>query len=83
MSTSPQKRDATTPPNSTASVLLVDIADTSWRMFIPTIGLTILGLLVDKALHTTPWIMIVGIVLGSLAAWRLVCAQLRKVKNIR
>lgn len=82
MSHVPQKSDASknTPPAS-ATVLLSDIADTSWRMFVPTIGLTVLGLILDKALHTTPWVMIVGIVLGAGFAALLVRAQFRKVRK--
>lgn len=47
----------------------------------PTIGLTVLGLLADKRLHTTPWLMIIGIVLGSLIAGVLVRRQLKEVKD--
>lgn len=81
MSTTPQKRDADTPPVQTATFLLKDIADTSWRMFVPTIGATILGLVIDKVLHTTPWIMIISILIGCVLAGLLVRAQLNKVKQ--
>jgi hypothetical protein len=71
-----------TPPNSsTVILLLTTIADTTWRMFIPTVGLTILGLLADKALKTTPWIMIVGIILGAYLAYVLVRRQIKKVQK--
>jgi len=50
-------------------------------MFIPTIGLTILGLVIDKQLHTTPWIMILGIVLGTLTAGLLVRRQIKEVRK--
>ncbi len=69
------------PEQSTVVLLLGTIADTTWRMFIPTIGLTILGLLVDKVLHTTPWIMTAGIVLGAFTAYVLVRRQIKKVKQ--
>lgn len=81
MSPSPQKRDAQTPPNKTASLLLGDIADTTWRMFVPTIGLTVLGLIADKSLHTTPWMMVIGIVVGAAIAIGLVRRQLQKVNS--
>jgi len=71
-----------TPPNgSTVILLLTTIADTTWRMFVPTIGLTILGLLADKALQTTPWIMVVGIILGAYLAYVLVRRQIKKVQK--
>ena len=61
-------------------MLVGTIGDTTWRMFAPTIGMTILGLLVDKWLHTTPWIMIAGIAIGIWLAYLLVKRQLKKVQ---
>lgn len=69
------------PDKSTVVLLLGTIADTTWRMFIPTIGLTVLGLLADKALHTTPWVMTFGIVLGVVVAYLLVRKQIKEVKQ--
>ena len=71
-----------TPPDaSTVILLLTTIGDTTWRMFIPTIGLTVLGLLADKSFHTTPWLMSVGIVTGSYIAYVLVKRQMKKVQK--
>jgi ATP synthase protein I len=71
-----------TPPSRSAVFLLFGtIGDTTWRMFVPTVGLTVLGLLVDKWFHTTPWIMSGGIVLGVYFAYVLVMRQIRKVNN--
>ncbi|HSW77561.1 MAG TPA: AtpZ/AtpI family protein [Candidatus Chromulinivoraceae bacterium] len=69
------------PDTSTVVLLLGTIGDTTWRMFVPTIGLTILGLLADKFFHTTPWIMVTGIVLGAYLAYALVRRQIKKVKQ--
>lgn len=69
------------PEQSTVILLLGTIGDTTWRMFIPTIGLTVLGLLADKQFHTTPWIMVVGIILGTLIAALLVRRQIKKVNE--
>lgn len=82
MSTSPDKRDETPaqPDRSSVILLLGDIADTSWRMFVPTIGLTILGLLLDKQFGTSPLLLTVGIVLGIIAAGLLIRQQLKKVQ---
>jgi len=83
MSTSPNDGDDRKVPPSTSTVVLLlgTIADTTWRMFIPTIGLTVLGLVIDKQLHTTPWIMILGIVLGTLTAGLLVRRQMKEVRK--
>ena len=71
-----------TPPDpSTVILLLTTIGDTTWRMFVPTIGLTILGLLADKWLQTTPWVMIFGIVAGSYLAYLLVKNQIKRVRQ--
>ena len=69
------------PEQSTVVLLLGTIGDTTWRMFVPTIGLTVLGLLADKQFHTTPWIMTTGIIAGALLAYALVRRQIKKVKN--
>ena len=72
-----------TPPPSKEMVILVfsTVGDTTWRLFIPTIGGTLLGLWADKSWNTTPWFMVFGIVLGSAIAVALVRAQLKKVNN--
>lgn len=83
MSTSPNiGDDKNVPPESSTVILLVlTIADTTWRLFIPTVGMTIIGLLLDKQFDTTPWIMIAGIVLGVIVAILLVRAQMKKVEK--
>lgn len=59
--------------------MLATIGDTTWRMFVPTIGLTIAGLFLDKWLQTKPWLMIVGIICGAALSYVLVKRQLNKV----
>lgn len=67
------------PPKQSTVLLLLTIADTTWRLFIPTIGFTIVGILVDKQLGTKPWIMIAAIALGIATAYLLVRSQIKKV----
>ena len=81
MAPSPQKGDAHLPPKKSTVLLMLTIADTTWRLFVPTIGLTIVGLLLDKQMGTKPWIMIIGIVLGVAIAASLIRIQLKKVKQ--
>lgn len=71
------------PDIATVTMLLGTIGDTTWRMFVPTVGMTVLGLLADKWLHTTPWIMIAGILLGSYLAYVLVKRQVKKVQQTK
>lgn len=83
MSTSQNDGDKkpTPPDRSTVVLLLGTIGDTTWRMFIPTIGFTVLGLLADKQFHTVPWIMIVGMVFGTGVSYALVRRQIKEVQH--
>lgn len=83
MGVSPNDDDNKTVPPDTSTVVLLlgTIGDTTWRMFVPTIGLTILGLVADKLLGTTPWLMAGGIILGALGAIVLVRRQLKEVQE--
>jgi hypothetical protein len=79
-----QKNDEhtpTPPDKSTVILLLMTMGDTTWRMFVPIIGMTVLGLLVDKWLHTTPWIMVVTMIIGVFLAAILVKNQIKKVRK--
>lgn len=82
--TSPDKKgdEKSLPPKQSTVLLLLTIADTTWRLFIPTIGFTIAGLLLDKQLGTKPWIMVVSMMLGVGVALLLTRSQLKKVKNL-
>ncbi len=83
MSTSPtDKGESPTPPEkSTVLLLLGDIGDTTWRLFVPTIGMTIAGVYLDNQIDTKPWLTIAGIVLGIILAAILVRNQLQKVNK--
>ena len=66
MKSSPEKSDDTpTPPESSAVILLLrDIADVSWRMFVPLLAGVGIGFLVDTNMSSGPWGVIGGIILG-------------------
>ncbi len=83
MSTSPDNRDdqGVPPKSSTVILLLLTMGDTTWRMFVPIIGLMVLGLLADQWLHTKPWAMIIGLAAGVYLAALLVKRQFKKVKS--
>lgn len=69
------------PPKSSTVVLLMTALDTTWRMFVPIVGLLLLGVLADQGLHTKPWLMIAGLVVGVVLAGVLVGYQFKKVKQ--
>lgn len=69
------------PGNGTAVMLLMTALDTTWRLFGPTIGLTILGIIGDHTFETKPWLTITCVSVGALVSFCLVYAQYKKVKN--
>jgi len=84
MTTSPNNGDdhRLPPSSSTVILMLATIGDTTWRLFVPSVGLTIAGLLLDKQFHSSPWLLIAGVVIGALLAVWLVRMQLKKVKPL-
>ena len=57
------------------------ILDTTWRMFVPTIGGTFVGIWADRAFGVKPWLTIAGITLGSVIAGLLLYMQIKRIKN--
>lgn len=51
---------------TTQAVLLLATTalDATWRTIVPGVLGTVLGLVADHAFHTTPWFMILGLILG-------------------
>lgn len=79
MSTSHEQGDASSPPDrSTVILLLGDITSTTWRMFVPTVGLMSLGFFGDRQFGTWPWLFAVGIIIGTLITIMLIKHQLRQ-----
>ena len=80
MSTSSDKHDTPVPPPDRSPVVLLlgTIADTTWRMFVPTVGGMSLGYFADQAMKTKPWLFIAGLGIGSIIAGVLITKQLKK-----
>jgi F0F1-type ATP synthase assembly protein I len=79
MKSSQKNSDESQEPTSLpVAFMLGTIGDTTWRMFVPTVGLMSAGYLVDKTLGTKPWFFISGVVLGSIVAGLLIRNQFRK-----
>ena len=67
------------PPKETSTVILLigTMADTTWRMFVPTlVGITG-GYALDNMLGTSPWLFAAGTILGCTVAGLLIRKQLR------
>jgi len=75
------KGSSVPPPNSTALLLLGTFADTTWRMLVPSVGLTLLGVWLDSICGVKPWLMVVGIILGAVFAVLLVKQQFISAKK--
>jgi uncharacterized membrane protein len=83
MGKSPRHSEPTTKDQSTLhAVLLLATTglDATWRTLVPGIVGTILGLLADHALHTTPLITIIGLVLGMALSAYLIYRLLKGTK---
>lgn len=73
--------DETRPPRSAVVLLSATILDTTWRMFGPTIGGTVVGIGLDNYLHTAPWCTVVMVGLGFIVSMGLVIQQITGVKK--
>ena len=67
-------------PDAIGSILAT-IGDTTWRMFVPSVGFTLLGVWADAQLGTKPWLMVVGIVVGCTGAALLVKKQISGIES--
>lgn len=78
--------DSTTTPSASkgslsATSMVLMVADTTARLFIPTIGGTVLGIWADHSLDTTPWMTVAGVAAGAVLAFLLVFMQVRSIKR--
>ena len=65
--------------NRSASLMIIaTMADTTWRMFVPTVGLIVAGDALDGRFSTRPWLMLTGALTGSLVAALLIKRQLKR-----
>ncbi len=83
---SPQKQPIkskapSTEPVSGATVILMTALDTTWRMFVPTIGGTLLGIWLDSLLNSAPTALIICLIVGAVTSFGLVAYQLINVRK--
>lgn len=76
MSKDSNEGDPKHPAKSPASVLILTIADTTWRMFVPTVGGLLLGRMADEQWHMSPVGMLAGVVIGAAVTTVLIKRQL-------
>lgn len=88
MTQSPNVDNQTTlhSPTSTSSaaiLLLLTILDTTWRAFLPTIGGTVSGIMLDHTFNTVPLLTVIMILIGSAISTLLIILQVRKIRRQR
>ena len=62
-------------------ILARTMIGTMWRMFLPTIGLTLLGLWLDIVSGTKMRWLLAGIISGAIISVILVALQIAKIKQ--
>lgn len=67
--------------SETTMLLMGTFLDTTWRMFVPSVGFTLLGVWADGQFDTKPWFMFAGIVVGFIGAGMLIRKQISNVNS--
>lgn len=80
-STNAKGNEPTPPLRSEGLYLIISMADTTWRMFVPTVGLLLVGNAFDAQFNTRPWLMLAGAAIGGSISILLVKRQLAKGKS--
>ncbi len=73
-----QQRRVDSTENTTATLLLT-MADTTWRMVVPTAILAVLAVMADLEFGTKPWLTIASIPVGLMLSALLVRRQMRNI----
>jgi hypothetical protein len=64
-------------------ILLLTFLDTTWRAFVPTIGGTVLGIVLDNATGRAPLFTTALIFIGFVTSALLITLQIRRVRKSR
>ncbi len=74
-------RQTTTPPPHGAFLLIMTALDTTWRAFVPTIGGTVLGIVLDNLTDEAPLYTTAFISVGFVISVGLIVLQIKKVRR--
>lgn len=58
-----------------------EIADTTWRMTVPVVIFTFIGIFCDIKFHTKPWLTFLGVVIGFYFAIVLIKQQINRSQD--
>lgn len=67
------------PDRATTVALLTTFADTTWRMFVPSVLLIAGGIYGDVRFRTGPWLSLVSVALGLIVSTLLIKDQIKKL----
>lgn len=76
-----EEQKSTMPKSSDVLLLFATVADTTWRLFVPTLGGVVLGIWLDQTIQTRPLWTIIGVICGTIVSLGLVYLQLKGVKR--
>lgn len=71
------RRHAKTP--SPAYIVQSTLLDTTWRMFVPIVTLSVLGIVIDTAFALRPWCMLGGMAIAVVITAYLIARQIKQV----
>lgn len=72
------KEPAPKPSSNAVLAMITTMADTTWRMFVPILGLLVAGIFADKAMGSFPWLTLLGFVIGIAISALLIRNQMKK-----
>lgn len=75
------KSGASQDVSQNTATLLLTMADTTWRVFVPTILFTGLGIWGDLSVGSKPWLTFTGLIIGLIIAGLLVQKQIKTIKR--
>ena len=64
-----------------AGIILLTFLDTTWRIAVPVVLGTLLGIYADRHAHTKPWLTLLAVLLGFACAALLVRKQIIEVQK--
>lgn len=74
-------KKSTIPKSGDVLILFATVADTTWRLFVPTLGGVLLGIWMDRTTNNRPVWTIIGVICGTMVSLGLVYLQLKGVKR--
>ncbi|HEX6257882.1 MAG TPA: hypothetical protein VFZ48_00210 [Candidatus Saccharimonadales bacterium] len=77
----PSNDPAPVPSRKTVFLLLRTLADTTLRLFVPTIGGLLIGLWADSQATPRPLGALAGVTLGAITAGVLIFLQIKTINN--